>query len=196
MLAAVYASADVFVHTNDREPFGIAPLEAMAAGVPVVAFAGTGGGARLAGTVAGRAVPSFDVEAYAEAVEALLDDQEARRATGALAARTVDDRYSFEAYAGRLLGMLAEVSVDIIDQCTAMGVPFAREYGGTLANRSFGGAQVSRTFYAKGQTGQQLLIGAYSGLSRQIQAGNADELPRLSRPRPVSELHRLLGVNA
>src|SRR3984885_317207 len=59
---------------------------------------------------------------------------------------------------------LAEVSVDIIDQCAAMGVPFAREYGGTLANRSFGGAQVSRTFYARGQTGQQLLLGAYSSL--------------------------------
>src|SRR5512142_1340505 len=63
---------------------------------------------------------------------------------------------------------LAEVSVDIIDQCAAQGVPFAREYGGTLANRSFGGAQVSRTFYARGQTGQQLLLGAYSALSRQI----------------------------
>ena len=66
---------------------------------------------------------------------------------------------------------LAEVSVDIIDQCAAMGVPFAREYGGTLANRSFGGAQVSRTFYARGQTGQQLLLGVYSALSRQIAAG-------------------------
>ena len=66
---------------------------------------------------------------------------------------------------------LAQVSVDIIDQCAAMGVPFAREYGGTLANRSFGGAQVSRTFYARGQTGQQLLIGVYSALSRQIAAG-------------------------
>ena len=66
---------------------------------------------------------------------------------------------------------LAEVSNEIIDQCVAQGVPFAREYGGTLANRSFGGAQVSRTFYARGQTGQQLLLGAYSALSRQIQAG-------------------------
>jgi len=66
---------------------------------------------------------------------------------------------------------LAEVSLDIIDQCTAMGVPFAREYGGTLANRSFGGAQVSRTFYARGQTGQQLLLGVYAALSRQIGAG-------------------------
>ena len=66
---------------------------------------------------------------------------------------------------------LAEVSVNIIDQCAALGVPFAREYGGLLANRSFGGAQVSRTFYARGQTGQQLLLGAYSSLSRAIGAG-------------------------
>ena len=66
---------------------------------------------------------------------------------------------------------LAQVSVNIIDQCVAQGVPFAREYGGLLANRSFGGAQVSRTFYARGQTGQQLLIGAYSALSRQIGLG-------------------------
>jgi len=66
---------------------------------------------------------------------------------------------------------LAEVSVNIIDQCVAQGVPFAREYGGVLANRSFGGAQVSRTFYAKGQTGQQLLLGAYSALQRQVNAG-------------------------
>ncbi len=65
---------------------------------------------------------------------------------------------------------LAQVSNSIIDQCVAQGVPFAREYGGTLANRSFGGAQVSRTFYARGQTGQQLLLGAYSALSRQIKA--------------------------
>ena len=67
---------------------------------------------------------------------------------------------------------LAEVSVNIIDQCAAQGVPFAREYGGLLDNRSFGGAQVSRTFYARGQTGQQLLIGAYSALSRQVGLGN------------------------
>ena len=67
---------------------------------------------------------------------------------------------------------LAEVSNNIIDQCVAQGVPFAREYGGSLANRSFGGAQVSRTFYAKGQTGQQLLLGAYSALSRQIHKGS------------------------
>ena len=63
---------------------------------------------------------------------------------------------------------LAQVSVDIIDQCVAQGVPFAREYGGLLDNRSFGGAQVSRTFYARGQTGQQLLLGAYQALARQM----------------------------
>lgn len=73
---------------------------------------------------------------------------------------------------------LAEVSVDIIDQCVAQGVPFAREYGGLLDNRSFGGAQVSRTFYARGQTGQQLLIGAYSALSRQIGMGNVKHFSR------------------
>ena len=67
---------------------------------------------------------------------------------------------------------LAQLSASIIDQCVAQGVPFAREYGGTLANRSFGGAQVSRTFYARGQTGQQLLLGAYSSLMRQVQTGN------------------------
>ncbi|MGZ8456665.1 MAG: FAD-binding protein, partial [Gemmatirosa sp.] len=67
---------------------------------------------------------------------------------------------------------LAQVSVNIIDQCVAQGVPFAREYGGLLANRSFGGAQVSRTFYARGQTGQQLLLGAYSALSKEIGRGN------------------------
>ena len=66
---------------------------------------------------------------------------------------------------------LAEVSTNIIDQCVAQGVPFAREYGGLLDNRSFGGVQVSRTFYAKGQTGQQLLLGAYSAMSRQINKG-------------------------
>src|SRR5271156_3824628 len=73
---------------------------------------------------------------------------------------------------------LAEVSVSIIDQCVAQGVPFAREYGGLLANRSFGGAQVSRTFYARGQTGQQLLLGAYSALSRQIAEGAVTMYPR------------------
>ncbi len=69
---------------------------------------------------------------------------------------------------------LAEVSVNIIDQCAAQGVPFAREYGGLLANRSFGGAQVSRTFYARGQTGQQLLLGAYSALSRMVGVGGVE----------------------
>ena len=73
---------------------------------------------------------------------------------------------------------LAEVSNNIIDQCVAQGVPFARDYGGLLANRSFGGAQVSRTFYARGQTGQQLLLGAYSALSRQIGAGRVEMYSR------------------
>ncbi len=74
---------------------------------------------------------------------------------------------------------LAEVSNDIIDQCVAQGVPFAREYGGTLDNRSFGGALVSRTFYARGQTGQQLLLGAYQSLSRQVKKGNVEMYPRM-----------------
>ena len=73
---------------------------------------------------------------------------------------------------------LAEMSVSIIDQCVAQGVPFAREYGGLLANRSFGGAQVSRTFYARGQTGQQLLLGAYGSLMRQVNAGRVKLFPR------------------
>jgi succinate dehydrogenase / fumarate reductase flavoprotein subunit len=73
---------------------------------------------------------------------------------------------------------LAEISVQIIDQCVAQGVPFAREYGGLLDTRSFGGVQVQRTFYARGQTGQQLLLGAYQALSRQIAAGNVEMHPR------------------
>jgi len=73
---------------------------------------------------------------------------------------------------------LAQISVNIIDQCVAQGVPFAREYGGLLANRSFGGAQVSRTFYARGQTGQQLLLGAYQALERQVHAGTVTMIPR------------------
>jgi succinate dehydrogenase / fumarate reductase flavoprotein subunit len=73
---------------------------------------------------------------------------------------------------------LAQVSVNIIDQCTAQGVPFAREYGGTLANRSFGGAQVSRTFYARGQTGQQLLLGAYQALEKEVARGGITMFPR------------------
>ncbi len=73
---------------------------------------------------------------------------------------------------------LAQISVNIIDQCVAQGVPFAREYSGTLSNRSFGGAQVSRTFYARGQTGQQLLLGAYQALERQVEAGQVEMYPR------------------
>src|SRR5437764_4517602 len=73
---------------------------------------------------------------------------------------------------------LAQISVNIIDQCVAQGVPFAREYGGTLTNRSFGGAQVSRTFYARGQTGQQLLLGAYQALERQVEAGSVSMYAR------------------
>ncbi len=73
---------------------------------------------------------------------------------------------------------LAQISVSIIDQCVAQGVPFAREYGGLLANRSFGGAQVSRTFYARGQTGQQLLLGCYQALERQVAAGTVRMYPR------------------
>src|SRR5210317_2305199 len=73
---------------------------------------------------------------------------------------------------------LAELSTNIIDQAVAQGVPFAREYGGNLDNRSFGGVQVSRTFYAKGQTGQQLLLGAYSAMNRQIQRGKIKSYTR------------------
>ncbi|MGD2010307.1 MAG: fumarate reductase/succinate dehydrogenase flavoprotein subunit, partial [Desulfobacterales bacterium] len=73
---------------------------------------------------------------------------------------------------------LAQISNNIIDQCVAQGVPFARDYGGLLANRSFGGAQVSRTFYARGQTGQQLLLGAYSALMRQVGLGKVQMFPR------------------
>ena len=83
---------------------------------------------------------------------------------------------------------LAEVSNNIIDQCVAQGVPFAREYGGLLANRSFGGAQVSRTFYAKGQTGQQLLLGVYSSLNRQIHMGKVKMYTRY-------EMHDIVIVN-
>src|SRR5881394_1171684 len=73
---------------------------------------------------------------------------------------------------------LAQVSVEIIDQCVAQGVPFAREYAGLLANRSFGGAQVSRTFYARGQTGQQLLLGAYQALEKEVARGGVTMYPR------------------
>src|SRR5215204_3765116 len=73
---------------------------------------------------------------------------------------------------------LAQISVEIIDQCVAQGVPLAREYGGLLANRSFGGAQVSRTFYARGQTGQQLLLGAYQALEKEVAQGGVTMYPR------------------
>ena len=91
---------------------------------------------------------------------------------------------------------LAEVSNDIIDQCVAQGVPFAREYGGTLANRSFGGAQVSRTFYARGQTGQQLLLGAYSALSRQVGAGTVKLYTRYEMEEIVIVDGRARGIIA
>jgi succinate dehydrogenase / fumarate reductase flavoprotein subunit len=91
---------------------------------------------------------------------------------------------------------LAEVSVNIIDQCVAQGVPFAREYGGTLANRSFGGAQVSRTFYARGQTGQQLLLGVYQAMERQIGAGKITMFPRTEMLDVVVENGRAVGIVA
>ncbi len=90
---------------------------------------------------------------------------------------------------------LAQLSVNIIDQAVAQGVPFAREYGGLLDNRSFGGAQVSRTFYARGQTGQQLLLGAYQSMMRQVKRGTVDDVsqPRDARPgrrqRPRARHH-------
>ncbi|HVM42048.1 MAG TPA: fumarate reductase/succinate dehydrogenase flavoprotein subunit [Gemmatimonadales bacterium] len=89
---------------------------------------------------------------------------------------------------------LAEVSVNIIDQCAALGVPFAREYGGLLDNRSFGGAQVSRTFYARGQTGQQLLLGAYQALERQIGRGQVEMYPRHEMQELVVGDGRARGV--
>ncbi|MBQ9076995.1 MAG: fumarate reductase/succinate dehydrogenase flavoprotein subunit [Muribaculaceae bacterium] len=91
---------------------------------------------------------------------------------------------------------LAEVSNNIIDQCVAQGVPFAREYGGLLANRSFGGAQVSRTFYAKGQTGQQLLLGAYSSLNRQIELGKVKSYNRYEMHDVVMIDGRARGIIA
>ena len=91
---------------------------------------------------------------------------------------------------------LAEVSVSIIDQCVAQGVPFAREYGGLLDNRSFGGAQVSRTFYARGQTGQQLLLGAYQALSHQIHLGNVELFHRTEMLDLVTHEGRAVGVVA
>ncbi len=91
---------------------------------------------------------------------------------------------------------LAEVSNNIIDQCVAQGVPFAREYGGMLANRSFGGAQVSRTFYAKGQTGQQLLLGAYSSLSKEVQRGKVKLFTRYEMEDVVIVDGRARGIIA
>src|SRR6201992_2965241 len=85
---------------------------------------------------------------------------------------------------------LAEVSVNIIDQCVAQGVPFAREYGVLLSNRSFGGVQVQRTFYAAGQTGQQLLIGAYQALERQVSLGNVEMYSR----HEMMEIVKIDGV--
>jgi succinate dehydrogenase / fumarate reductase flavoprotein subunit len=89
---------------------------------------------------------------------------------------------------------LAEVSVNIIDQCVAQGVPFAREYGGYLDNRSFGGAQVSRTFYARGQTGQQLLLGAYSALMKEVAKGSVDLLPRREMLDLIVVDNRAVGI--
>ena len=89
---------------------------------------------------------------------------------------------------------LAQISVDIIDQCVAQGVPFAREYGGLLDNRSFGGAQVSRTFYARGQTGQQLLLGAYQALMRQVHLGTVTLIPRTEMLDLVVKDGRAAGV--
>ncbi|MCB9390550.1 MAG: fumarate reductase/succinate dehydrogenase flavoprotein subunit [Acidimicrobiia bacterium] len=89
---------------------------------------------------------------------------------------------------------LAQVSVDIIDQCTAQGVPFARDYGGLLANRSFGGAQVSRTFYARGQTGQQLLLGAYQALAAQISTGKVTLHNRVEMLDLVVKDGRAVGI--
>ncbi|MGE3075816.1 MAG: fumarate reductase/succinate dehydrogenase flavoprotein subunit [Dehalococcoidia bacterium] len=89
---------------------------------------------------------------------------------------------------------LAEISVQIIDQCVSQGVPFAREYGGLLDNRSFGGAQVSRTFYARGQTGQQLLLGAYQALERQVDAGTVKMYARHEMLELVTENGRAVGI--
>ena len=91
---------------------------------------------------------------------------------------------------------LAEVSANIIDQCVAQGVPFAREYGGLLDNRSFGGVQVSRTFYARGQTGQQLLIGAYQALERQVAAGTVTEHSRHEMVELIVDEGKARGIIA
>ena len=89
---------------------------------------------------------------------------------------------------------LAQLSVEIIDQCTAQGVPFAREYGGLLANRSFGGAQVSRTFYARGQTGQQLLLGAYQAMMRQVDLGTVELFTQTEMLDVVVKDGRTVGI--
>ncbi|HEV2844623.1 MAG TPA: FAD-dependent oxidoreductase, partial [Thermoanaerobaculia bacterium] len=89
---------------------------------------------------------------------------------------------------------LAQVSVNIIDQCVAQGVPFAREYGGLLDNRSFGGAQVARTFYARGQTGQQLLLGAYQALEKEIATGKVKMFPRTEMLDVVVDNGRAVGI--
>src|SRR5690606_37806324 len=89
---------------------------------------------------------------------------------------------------------LAEVSVDIIDQCVAQGVPFDREYGGLLDNRSFGGAQESRTFYARGQTGQLLLLGAYQALARQVHRGTVTLHDRTEMLELVVKDGRAVGI--
>ncbi len=89
---------------------------------------------------------------------------------------------------------LAQESVNVIDQCVAQGVPFAREYGGLLDNRSFGGAQVSRTFYARGQTGQQLLLGAYQALAHQVALGNVEMFPRTEMLDVVKKDGRAVGI--
>src|SRR4051812_22224521 len=91
---------------------------------------------------------------------------------------------------------LADVSRNIIDQCVAQGVPFAREYGGLLDNRSFGGAQVSRTFYARGQTGQQLLLGAYGALERQVGLGNVTMYSRHEMVEVVTIEGKARGIIA
>src|SRR5687767_3800616 len=89
---------------------------------------------------------------------------------------------------------LAQISTNIIDQCVAQGVPFAREYSGLLANRSFGGAQVSRTFYARGQTGQQLLLGAYQALEKEIARGNVTMYPRTEMLDVIVTDNRARGI--
>ena len=89
---------------------------------------------------------------------------------------------------------LAQLSVEIIDQCTAQGVPFAREYGGLLTNRSFGGAQVSRTFYARGQTGQQLLLGAYQAMMRQVDLGTVELYTQTEMLDVVLKDGRTVGI--